>query len=186
MKSIVYFYGYKEKDNTKKDAYVLGRVRPRSKLEYSYLTLRLPIYKRESTHDQIQSFLSSRKNLNALFDCMEIKKDAGDCLTDREQQLNRNIELYVTDCYTEYLERTKQKECQHGRVAGFSMMELGEMPKGSIPKPIVLSNHSADEVLAQFRKDVCHVVFGHLRFIIRLIVKVPNLPPTTKRKERIE
>lgn len=162
VKSIVFFYGYKEKHKTKKEAYVLGRVRPRTKLEYSYLTLRLPVYKRESTHDQIQSFLSSRKNLNALFDCMAIKKDSGVCLTEREKQLNGNIELYVTDCYKKYLERTKQKECQHGRVAGFSMMELGEMPKGFIPKPIVLSNHSADEVLAKFQRDVCHVVFGHL------------------------
>lgn len=79
-------------------------------------------------------------------------------LTPREQQLKDHLYAYVDACYQAYLQRTHQKACQVGRVPGFTMDELGPMPKDILPPPIVINNHSAKEILEIFRKDVDMII----------------------------
>lgn len=153
----MYFFAYQESDESKKAAYILGRLLPRRQADYSQLTLRLPSQKKESTTCQIQSFLTSRKNLNALFDSME-KTSKMNELTNREKQLKSHLNAFVNERYQLYLKRTHQQECDYGRVPGFTMEELGEMPKSELPPPIILNKHSAKDVLDIFRKDVKQVV----------------------------
>ena len=144
--SIVYLYAYKEKDDKKKTAYILGRVQPRSFYEYSKLTVRLPSHKKETTASQIYSFLSHSRNLNSLFDTMD-KKEDDNSTTQREQQLSRHIQEYIDDCYKKYLQRTHQKECAHGRVPSFTMEELGKMPVAPLPPPLVVTSPNVKEYL---------------------------------------
>lgn len=156
--SIMYLFGYKETNPATKDAYVLGRVQPRSRFEYSELTLRFPSQRHETTRLQIQSFLSSSKNLNGLFSQFDNVTNHSNQLSTREQQLKNHVEQYIEDCYQDYLQKTKQKGCSNGRVIGFTTDVLGAMPKSVLPQPLSLPNHRAKDILIQFQKDVDRAV----------------------------
>ena len=68
---------------------------------------------------------------------------------------------YIEEKYSEYLEKTGTKRPSSGRASSFTMSELGEMPAGEIPPPIIFHQKTARESLAEFKKDVDKAVSEH-------------------------
>ncbi|KNB43342.1 hypothetical protein JH06_3154 [Blastocystis sp. subtype 4] len=147
--SIMYLYRYPDE---KEVAYELGRVIPRSPIDISFLTLQLP-HVQSHLSTQVLVNLSSTRNLNQLFASMDQEQHEDD-LRRRYDQMNRNINCYIEDKYKDYLSRTNQRPCKDGRIVSFTMVELGEMPKASLPLPLTFVVLTPDDVLKDFQRDV--------------------------------
>lgn len=85
-----------------------------------------------------------------------------DDLRRRYDQMNRNINCYIEDKYKDYLSRTNQRPCKDGRIVSFTMVELGEMPKASLPLPLTFVVLTPDDVLKDFQRDVDKAVSIHI------------------------
>ena len=147
--SIMYLYSYSKE---KEDAYELGRVVPRSPIDISFLTLQLPHAKSHLSTQNLYG-LSSTRNLNHLFALMDQEQQEDD-LHLRYDQLTRNVRCYIEDRYKDYLKNTNLKPCTSGRIMSFTMVELGEMPKASLPLPLKYVVLTPDDVLRAFQQDV--------------------------------
>ena len=77
-----------------------------------------------------------------------------DLLKERSSQLKKHIEEYIDKQYAEYLERVGEKKPAEGRSPGFTMSELGEMPKGEIPPPLKYVEKTAEDRLKELQADV--------------------------------
>ena len=152
VRSIVYLYAYGESDQ---EAYRMGRTKPKMATELSILTLRLPHVEKPTTvKDQIIDFLGSSRNLNGVFVAMKEEGRKTDLLKERSSQLKKHIEEYIDKQYAEYLERVGEKKPAEGRSPGFTMNELGEMPKGEIPPPLKYVEKTAEDRLKELQADV--------------------------------
>lgn len=160
VEHIVYFYGLNETDEKKVHPYHLGRTKPRIVTEKSILLLKL-IHNDTSLQDSVQLFQGSSRNLNDIFVDMQAKRKPHNLLKDRKEQLRKHLNEYIDKKYEDYLERTGMKRPASGRASSFTMSELGEMPVGEIPPPIIFHQKTARESLAEFEKDVAKAVDEH-------------------------
>ena len=142
VENIVYLYSYHQQPSSNQQVYNLGRVIPHSPYDISFLTLQYPDGFRKTPPRQPFSCLSSSRNLNAIFQSMRSKEKPNEDheANSRLQTIQSNIRLYIDDQYQAFLKRTNSKPCSSGRVVAFTMDELGDMPRGAIPPPIVYSN----------------------------------------------
>lgn len=147
--NIMFLYSYKEDASTPPSAYHLGRIAPHSIYDLSFLTLQYPKGPTPPPTAKISRFPSSTRNLRAVFECMGPKgSDSSKQTVDsRLRRLNSNMKLYVDDQYRAYLKRTSTKPSTSGRVAAFTMEELGVIPKASIPPPIAFSLPGISELI---------------------------------------
>ena len=160
VEHIVYFYGLHEIDEAKIHPYILGRTKPRIVTEKSILLIKLP-HSDASVTDNNTSFQGSARNLNEVFEDMKTKRKPRHDLRERKEQLKNHLNEYIDEKYSEYLERTGTKRPSTGRASSFTMSELGEMPVGEIPPPIIFHQKTARESLAEFKKDVEKAVSEH-------------------------
>lgn len=164
VQSIVFLYPYSEKDVFV--AYILGRTHPKIPTDHSILTLKIPIDKKAtSVKDQVLSFLGSSRNLSGVFTSMK-EEGRKDVLEERYDLLERHVKGYIDQQYKEYLERNEIKAPEKGRVASFTMKELGEMPLGELPPPIVLQVKSAKNALEELKRDVDKAVGSLLKGLL--------------------
>lgn len=152
VQNIVYLYAFSEEVA----AYVLGRTRPKIPTEPSLLTLKLPQTQsgKPSVKDQIQLFLGSTRDLNGVFSAMTGVTDEKDLLQSRYERMEQQCKKYIDSRYQAYLEREEVKAPEKGRAAGFTMKELGEMPLGEIPPPVLFVKKTARSTLEEMQRDV--------------------------------
>ena len=154
VQNIVFLYSYSEEEDTIKIAYILGRTQPKIPTEHSILTLKLPSgSKKKSVKDQLLSFMGSSRDLSGVFTNMT-EEERKDILQERYHHMEHQIHEYIEKQYKNYLERQEKKGPEKGRDIGFTMKELGEIPLGEIPAPIVLSVKSAKVALEEMKHDV--------------------------------
>lgn len=151
VQNIVYLYAFSEEAA----AYIMGRTRPKLPTEPSLLTMKLPQIQspKPSVKDQIQLFLGSARNLNGVFTAMT-EEERKDILQSRYERMEQQCKKYIDSRYQDYLEREKVKSPEKGRAVGFTMKELGEMPLGEIPPPIVFVQKTARSTLEEMQRDV--------------------------------
>lgn len=155
MRNIVYLFAYKETEVERIEAYRMGRTKPKLATELSILTLRLPhVEKPSSVQDQLINFLGSSRNLNGVFVAMKEEGRKTELLKDRSSQLKQHICDYINDRYEEYMTRVGEKKPLEGRAAGFTMSELGEMPQGEIPPPLIYVEKTVADQLKKMQADV--------------------------------
>ena len=142
VENIVFLYSYHQQHSSSQEVYNLGRIIPHSPYDISFLTLQYPEGFRKTSPRQHVSYLSSSRNLNAIFQSMKSKEKPSEDheANSRLQTLQSNVRLYIDDQYQAFLKRTDTKPCSSGRVVAFTMDELGDIPRGAIPPPIVYSN----------------------------------------------
>ena len=160
VEHIVYFYGLHESEEQKIHPYILGRTKPRIVTEKSILLMKLPNGDVTATSSNT-SFQGSARNLNEVFVDMKAKRKPRHDLKERKEQLKKHLNDYIDEKYSEYLEKTDTKRPSSGRASSFTMDELGEMPVGEIPPPIIFHQKTARESLAEFKKDVDKAVSEH-------------------------
>ena len=163
--NIMYLYSYSEE---KEVAYELGRVIPRSPIDISFLTLRLPHFHHDDISTQLLCSLSSTRNLNQLFASMDKEKHEND-LQVRYDQMNRNVNCYIEDRYKDYLKRANLMPCKDGRIVSFTMIELGEIPKAPLPPPLTFVVRTPEDILNDFQRDVDKAVGLCFAFEYRLM-----------------
>lgn len=169
VEHIVYFYGLHESEEPKIHPYILGRTKPRMVTEKSILLMKLPnsdaststSTSSSTTDSSNTSFQGSARNLNEVFEDMKSKRKPRHDLKERKEQLKNHLNEYIEEKYSEYLEKTGTKRPSSGRASSFTMSELGEMPAGEIPPPIIFHQKTARESLAEFKKDVDKAVSEH-------------------------
>ena len=115
-----------------------------------------------SVKDQMVAFLGSSKNLSGVFSSLS-EEGRKDYLKERYDKVNKHIADYIEHQYSDYLERVKSKPLSKGRVAGFTMKELGEIPLGAIPPPIKIYRESSNSILDMLKNDVHKAVGAHDR-----------------------
>lgn len=162
VQQIVFLYAFEEKTDEEKVAYVMGRTKPRISTDLSILTLKLPQNDHGSVKDQMVAFLGSSKNLSGVFSSLS-EEGRKDYLKERYDKVNKHIADYIEHQYADYLERVKSKPLSKGRVAGFTMKELGEIPLGEIPPPIKIYRESSNSILDMLKNDVHKAVGAHDR-----------------------
>lgn len=163
VQNIVFLYSFSEKVI----AYILGRTHPKIPTEHSILTMKLPLEKKQSSvKDQVLTFLGSSRDLNDIFSAMH-EEGRKDILQERYDCLEKHIQAYIDEQYQHFLEREEIKPPEKGRVAGFTMKELGEIPLGEIPPPIVVTVKSAKLVLEELQQDVEKAVCEYSSMICR-------------------
>ena len=155
VEHIVYLYSYHKQPSSNQQVYNLGRVVPHSPYDISFLTLQYPDGFRKTPSRQQVRGLSSTRNLNAIFQSMGSKTKSSDEqeTSSRLQTLQSNVQLYIDNQYQAFLKRTKTKPCSSGRVVAFTMDELGKIPRGAIPPPIVYSNPVLKALFSPSQKD---------------------------------
>ena len=153
VQQIVFLYAFEETADEEKVAYVMGRTKPRISTDLSILTLKLPQNDHGSVKDQMVAFLGSSKNLSGVFTSLS-EGERKDYLRDRYDKVDKHITDYIEHQYSGYLEREKLKPLAKGRVSGFTMKELGEIPLGEIPPPIKIYRESSNSILDMLKNDV--------------------------------
>lgn len=153
VQQIVFLYGFEEEVEEQKVAYVMGRTKPRISTDLSILTLKLPQSDHDSVRDQMVTFLGSSRNLSGVFSSLN-EEGRKDYLKDRYAQMDKHITDFVEKQYTRYLEKADLKPLPKGRVASFTMKELGEIPLGDIPPPIKIYRESTSSIMDLLKNDV--------------------------------
>lgn len=154
VQNIVFLYAYSEEDDKNHIVYIMGRTQPKIPTEHSILTLKLPSgSKKMSVKDQLLSFMGSSRDLSGVFTNMT-EEERKDILQERYDNLEQHMIKYIDKQYKEYLQREEKKGPEKGRDIGFTMKELGEIPLGEIPSPIILSVKSAKVALEEMKHDV--------------------------------
>lgn len=158
VQNIVYLYPYTEVSDTPCIAYILGRTKPTIPTESSILMLKLPQENKSSVKDQLLLLLGSSRNLNGVFSSMA-EEERKDILQVRYDTLEKHIVAYIDAKYEEYVKRENVKPPEKGRLAGFTMKELGALPLGDIPPPILFVKKTAQTAIEEIKRDVEQAVF---------------------------